>query len=88
MKKTFLTLSILLFCSLALRAQMTIENLLSVPFPVELKSSPDGKQLAWIFNDQGIRNVFIGDAPEFTPRKLTNHTTDDGLQMANLAFTP
>ena len=41
----------------ALHAQVTIDNLLSVPFPTELHSSRDGKHIAWVFNDKGVRNV-------------------------------
>ncbi|SFF05766.1 Dipeptidyl aminopeptidase/acylaminoacyl peptidase [Chitinophaga sp. CF118] len=67
--------------------QVTIENLLSVPFPTELKSSPDGKHISWVFNDKGARNVFIADAPAFTPRQVTHHSTDDGLDITNLSFT-
>ena len=51
-------LILLLFFSNILNAQVTIENLLSVPFPTDLKSSSDGKHLAWVFNDKGIRNLF------------------------------
>jgi dipeptidyl aminopeptidase/acylaminoacyl peptidase len=81
---------ILFFCLAAgiAEAQVTIENLLSVPFPTFLKSSSDGKKLAWVFNDRGVRNVFMAEAPAFTPVKLTTHTTDDGLDIYYLMFTP
>lgn len=78
----------LLACIQVLPAQITIENLLSVPFPTELISSPNGKHIAWVFNDKGVRIVFIADAPAFTPRKVTNHTNDDGLEISSLSFTP
>ncbi|MEP6951586.1 MAG: prolyl oligopeptidase family serine peptidase [Ginsengibacter sp.] len=77
-----------LFFSNVLSAQVTIENFLSVPFPTELKSSADGKHIAWVFNDQGIRNLFVADAPDFKPRKLTNHITDDGIDISSVNFTP
>lgn len=71
-----------------LAAQVTIENLLSVPFPTELTSSADGKKLAWVFNDKGVRNVFIAEAPDFKELKITSHTADDGIEISNLSFTP
>ncbi|GAA3935577.1 prolyl oligopeptidase family serine peptidase [Chitinophaga oryziterrae] len=87
MKKTIAVLATLITFHIAY-GQVTIENLLSVPFPTELKSSPDGKHIAWVFNDKGARNVFIADAPDFIPRKVTNHRKDDGLDITSLAFTP
>ena len=77
----------LLFTNM-LHAQVTIENLLSVPFPTDLKSSADGKHIAWVFNNQGIRNLIIADAPDFKPRQLTNHISDDGVDISSVNFTP
>ena len=68
-------------------AQMTIENLLSPAFPTSLTGSLDGKHIAWVFNDKGVRNVFVADAPEFKPRKLTNRISDNGLEIGSLSFT-
>lgn len=79
--------TVLLFTN-ALYAQLTIENLLSVPFPTELKSSADGRHIAWVFNDRGIRNLFSADAPDFKVRMLTNNKTDDGIEMNSVRFTP
>src|SRR5580700_4145508 len=70
-----------------LHGQVTIENLLSVPFPSELKSSRDGKRIAWVFNDNGIRNVYAADAPAFAVRKLTKHNSDDGLDITSIKFS-
>ena len=77
-----------LACTSLLPAQVTIENLLSVPFPTELVSSHDGKHIAWIFNDKGVRNVFEADAPAFAVHKLTANTADNGLEITNLIFSP
>jgi dipeptidyl aminopeptidase/acylaminoacyl peptidase len=86
MKKTIcLTACMLIF--IMLHAQVTIENLLSVPFPSELKSSPDGKHIAWIFNDKGARNVFVADAPDFIPRNITKHINDNGIDITSLIFS-
>ena len=71
-----------------LSAQVTIENLLSVPFPTDLKSSADGKHIAWVFNNQGVRNLFSADAPDFKIHKLSNHATDDGIDIGSVSFTP
>ena len=93
MKKLIcLTACFLVF--IALHAQVTIENLLSVPFPSELKASADGKHIAWITDDKGSRNIFIADAPGFPRDKLQSITlmkvlilpTFHFLQMASIFY--
>ncbi len=76
-----------LACLQALPAQVTIENLLSVPYPTELKSSKDGKHIAWVFNNQGVRNVFAADAPLFAVRQVTANTADNGIEITDIAFS-
>jgi len=87
MKKLILILPLLIVFN-KINAQVTLENLLSAPFPTELKSSPNGRMLAWVFNDKGSRNVYIAESPEFTPHKLTNNSGDNGVDITNLSFTP
>ena len=77
----------LFYCNVA-KSQVTIENLLSVPFPTELNSSANGKHIAWVFNDKGVRNLFAADAPDFKPRMLTNNKTDNGIDISSVRFTP
>ena len=81
-------LASLLFYGNTVTSQITIENLLSVPFPTELKSSKDGKHIAWVFNDKGVRNLFVADAPDFKVRMLTNNKTDNGIDISSVHFTP
>lgn len=86
MKKT----TAFVFCLIAVQfisAQVTIENLLSAPFPTELKSSKDKKHIAWVFNHNGVRNIYSADALDFRPRKLTVHNADDGIDISDVQFT-
>ena len=87
MKKSLFFLLAILF-TYTIHAQVTIDQLLSVPFPTDLKSSKDGKYIAWVFNDKGVRNVYLAEAPNFTPVKITNHSTDDGLDISDVTFSP
>ncbi len=87
MKRAFFIIIILTLPNI-LNAQVTIENLLSVPFPTELRSSQDGKHIAWVFNDKGVRNLFIADAPDFKARMLTDNKTDNGIDITSVMFTP
>ncbi len=86
MKKLFTLIVILSAISIAF-SQVTIDNLLNVPFPTGLTSSNDGKRIAWVFNDQGVRNIYVADAPDFTARKVTTYNQDDGQEISAVQFT-
>ena len=84
MKKIFL-LSV--FIS-QLSAAQTIESYLSPPCPTDLTASPDGKTLAWVFNDKGSRNIYLAEAPVWAAKKITPYSGDDGMEINNLQFAP
>ena len=89
-KSTFLCLlaSISLFLTAQLRAQtFPLEAIKSYPFPNELTSSAQGSRIAWAFNEQGKRNVYVAEGPDFMPRKLTNYTEDDGQEITSLSIS-
>jgi dipeptidyl aminopeptidase/acylaminoacyl peptidase len=77
-----------LFITGSLFAQFSISSALSVPFPTDLKSSADGKTIAWVFNNQGERNIFVAEAPNYTARKITNYKGDEGIEINSLSFSP
>ena len=72
----------------AFPAAVTLEGLLSAPFPEELLASPTGGKLAWIENAQGVRNVWVAEPPDYRGRQVTRYTADDGQQIGNLEWTP
>ncbi len=65
----------------------TIEQILSAPFPSDLVAAPTGERIAWVFNAEGKRNVWVAEGPEFKGRQLTQYTEDDGQELTNLSFT-
>jgi dipeptidyl aminopeptidase/acylaminoacyl peptidase len=71
------------------RAQqaVTLEALLSAPFPSEIVAAPEGGHVAWVLNDKGSRNVWIASAPRFTPRQLTSYVGDDGQDITGLTWS-
>ena len=87
MKKQLLFIYFLIFTTKSF-AQFSIEQILSAPFPTELKASPVGDKVAWVFNQQGSRNIFVAQAPEFKPIKITNYEGDNGQEINSLTFTP
>ncbi|HEV8118828.1 MAG TPA: S9 family peptidase, partial [Thermoanaerobaculia bacterium] len=71
-----------------LAAGFTIEQALSAPFPSDLTAAPSGGAVAWVFNDRGIRNIWIADPPGYRGRKVTAYAEDDGLEITDLSITP
>ena len=66
---------------------LTPDTILGYPFPDELIASPAGSTIAWTFNERGVRNIYVADAPEFRARRVTPYKDDDGQELTNLAFS-
>ena len=67
----------------------TLRQVLSAPFPTALTAAPKGGRVAWVFNDQGVRNVWVaeesGDGPP--ARAITHYQGDDGQDVGDLAWS-
>ncbi len=86
-----LTASLVLLSCLPLAAQtpaVTLEGLLSAPFPSELLASPTGAKLAWVQNAKGVRNIWVAEPPEYRGRQVTKYTADDGQAIFGLEWMP
>src|SRR6266849_768980 len=66
----------------------TLEQVMSSPFPSDLTVSKRGDKVAWAFDAEGKRNIWIAEAPAFTARQLTHYDKDDGLELTDLKFSP
>ncbi len=66
----------------------TLEQVMSSPFPSELTVSKRGDKVAWAFDAEGKRNVWIAEAPAFAARQLTHYDKDDGQELSDLLFSP
>src|SRR5436853_4598521 len=67
---------------------ITLEQLMSSPFPSELIASKRGDKVAWVFYSQGKRNIFVAEAPAFASRQLTHHDVEDGQDVTEIVFSP
>jgi dipeptidyl aminopeptidase/acylaminoacyl peptidase len=65
----------------------TLEAIKSYPFPTELVSSATGSRIAWAMDEQGRRNVYVAEGPDFKPRKITNYANDDGQEITSLQIS-
>ncbi|HEY7547695.1 MAG TPA: DPP IV N-terminal domain-containing protein, partial [Blastocatellia bacterium] len=66
----------------------TLEQVMSSPFPSELIASPAGDRIAWVFDAEGKRNIWVAEAPTFKGRQLTRYTKDDGQEITSIVFSP
>jgi dipeptidyl aminopeptidase/acylaminoacyl peptidase len=57
------------------------------PFPSELCTSANGAKIAWAMDEQGKRNVYVAEGPEYQAIKITNFTKDDGQEITNLSIS-
>jgi Tol biopolymer transport system component len=83
-----LTLSLPAQSSGAAAQAVTLERLMSAPFPTEIVAAPVGDRLAWVLNDEGSRNIWVAEGPSFEARRLTALDGDDGREVGGLQFTP
>ena len=85
----FLLAGILLSLAAGAEAQtFTLEQVMSSPFPSDLIVSKRGDKLAWAFDAEGKRNIWVAEGPAFSARQLTQSNTDDGQELSDLVFSP
>src|ERR1043166_5334223 len=80
---------LLLLCPSA-RAQaggFTLEQVLSSPFPSDLVAARKGSRVAWVFDAEGRRNIWVAEGPQFQARQLTRYDKDDGQELTDLSFS-
>ena len=66
----------------------TLEQVMSSPFPSDLIVSKRGDKLAWAFDAEGKRNIWVAEGPAFAARQVTRSTEDDGQELTDLVFSP
>jgi dipeptidyl aminopeptidase/acylaminoacyl peptidase len=69
------------------RTGFTIEQVRAYPYPAELTTSGTGSRLAWTVNEQGRRNIYVAEGPDFAARRLTSYLTDDGQELTGVSIS-
>lgn len=65
----------------------SLRSVTSYPFISELTSSVKDSRIAISVNEQGKRNVFVADGPQFAFRKLTAYDEDEGIELTNVSIS-
>jgi dipeptidyl aminopeptidase/acylaminoacyl peptidase len=65
----------------------TLEQVLSAPFPDSLTAAKAGNRIAWTFDQQGLRNIWVAEGPSFAARQLTKYAEEDGQELTSVRFS-
>src|SRR3954466_13358211 len=87
MKNSILLLIAVLAFGQAAYSQFTIEQVTSSPFPSELTSSQKGQRIAWAFDVEGRRNIWVAEGPSMRARQLTRFNDDTGQELSDVQFS-
>ncbi|HMJ68108.1 MAG TPA: alpha/beta fold hydrolase [Cyclobacteriaceae bacterium] len=85
--KRFSMLLLTLFSFSAFAQSPELEKFLSHPIESSFASSGDGRNIAWVLNDHGKRNIIVKMGNEL-PKQLTAYTQDDGQEISQITFSP
>ena len=70
------------------RGPVTLAQIRSYPFPTELAAARTGSRVVWAFNEQGRRNLWAAEGPDFRARRLTGYGEDDGQELTGVQLSP
>jgi dipeptidyl aminopeptidase/acylaminoacyl peptidase len=71
----------------AAQQSFTLEQVLSAPFPSGLTAAKSVPRIAWVLDEQGKRNIYVAEAPDFKGRRLTSYMDEDGQELSGLQFS-
>jgi len=72
--------------ALIAQEELTVEAALAYSMPSAMVASADGRQIAWVLDERGARNIWVSQAPEYEGRRLTAYTDDDGQAIGGVQF--
>lgn len=87
----FFSLALLFSASASASAEhksFSMAQVTNVPYPSGLVAAKQGSRIAWVLDNQGVRNIWVAEAPGFVPRQVTKYTDDDGQELTQLTFSP
>src|SRR5947209_19179958 len=70
-------------------AAFTLNDVMQAPFPYYMVAAPTGAAVAWVFDANGCRNIWVADPSHGAKaRQITPYTEDDGFDIGELAWSP
>jgi len=87
MRKPLFIFFLLLFSAKLFSQDFTLKSVLSYPFPSQLTASATEGKITWAANEQGKRNIYVAEAPDYKVIKITDYTQDDGQELTSLSIS-
>ncbi len=81
-------LTLLLLAAPSFGSGFTLQQVMSAPFPSNLTICHTAGKIAWVLDENGARNIWVAEAPDYKGRRLTSFTADDGQEIAEMSWTP
>jgi len=66
---------------------ISLEQVMSAPFPSNLTAAKKANRIAWTLNQEGRRNIWVAEGPALSARQLTKYNSDDGQELSDLSFS-
>jgi dipeptidyl aminopeptidase/acylaminoacyl peptidase len=67
----------------------SIEQVMSAPLPSSLVAAPQGGHVAWVYDNEGSRNVWVADpGGNGSAKPVTNYVGDDGFDLGEVSWGP
>ena len=67
--------------------EFTLDQIKSYPFPNELTGSTEASKIAWAFDEEGKRNVYVAEGPSFIAKRLTSYMEDTGQELSSVSIS-
>lgn len=81
--------ALLPFAAPALAENAPLESVMSAPFPMDLTASRTDGRVAWVSNEQGVRNIMVAARKpdgSFAPASVTSYNRDNGYELDHLTW--
>ncbi|MDH5599484.1 MAG: DPP IV N-terminal domain-containing protein, partial [Cyclobacteriaceae bacterium] len=90
MKNSIFLLLVFVFTSQSFAQQKSIDlkKLLSYSFPGHLTYSSENNTIFWVYNKEGVRNLWMAAGPDWKGHALTGYAEDDGQDISAITFIP
>ena len=69
------------------QSEFTLDQIKSYPFPNELTGSLETSRIAWAFDEEGSRNIYVAEGPDFNPKRLTSYIDDTGQELSSVSLS-
>ncbi len=87
MKQISLSLFFFFFVLTIQSQNFTLDQIKSYPFPNELTGSLESPRIAWAFDEEGLRNIYVAEGPKYVSRKLTGYMEDTGQELSSVSIS-